>query len=291
MSVAEARVTSTYLRVAGWSDIGRKRPRNEDAFVIVDLSTGQGVGGGAPRFEVRQRGVLLAVSDGMGGAYAGDVASALVLDTLAREMARARSSGPARDAIVGAVHTAHERVRSQGERVGKAMGATLTAVWVREHTAYVAEIGDSRAYLIRSGRITRLTHDQSLAQQLLDVGAVTADQAEKSMFRNVILQAMGHQRDINVVLGRLQLRARDCFVLCSDGLTRHVNDEEIRSIVLASRDLGLACSRLVDAANARGGEDNITVLLGGVGGDLPAPSAATGDVERTYEVLMDWVGR
>ena len=284
-------MAGTYIRVAGKTDIGRVRTRNEDTFVIADLDDGERVKDGeSPRIAVGKRGVLLAVSDGMGGAYAGHVASALVIDTITREMSDRPSSAPGTEAIVGAVQIAHEKVLSAGEEKGRSMGATLTAVCVHEKEALVAEVGDSRAYLVRAGRISRLTHDQSLVQQLVDAGVVTPDEAEHSMFRNVILQAMGQQKEVQVALGRLELRARDCFILCSDGLTHHVPDAEIREIVLSSGDLRRACARLIDIANERGGTDNVTVVMGGVGGELPIASSATDDVEKTYEMLMDWVG-
>jgi len=154
----------------------------------------------------------------------------------------------------------------------------------RSAAVYVAEVGDSRAYLIRDGRITQLTKDQSYVQMLIDTGAVDRDQAQSLPFRNVILQAMGHQPNLGVALGRLELRDRDCLVLCSDGLTGELSDEEIRVAVLSSPDLVVAAERLVDLANARGGHDNTTVLLIGASGDLPAPGPSE-PVEQTYHVL------
>src|SRR5690606_37880294 len=98
--------------------------------------------------------------------------------------------------------------------------------------AYVAEVGDSRAYLVRGGEIAQITHDQSMVQLLVDSGIMNAEEASHSPMRNVILQAMGHQRDLRVAVSKLELRDRDCLVLCSDGLTSHVSDEEIRDVIL-----------------------------------------------------------
>jgi serine/threonine protein phosphatase PrpC len=183
--------------------------------------------------------------------------------------------------VTDAVQGAHRRVFEAGQKEGIRMGATLTAVYIHGAQAFVAEVGDSRAYLIRSGRIVRLTHDQSMVQSLIDAGVVAADNPSQP-FRNVILQAMGHQENVQVALGRLELRLRDCLVLCSDGLTIHVSDEEIRSVVLGASSLDAACIELVALANTRGGKDNVTVIAAGVGGELQLPVEP---IESTQQVL------
>jgi serine/threonine protein phosphatase PrpC len=271
--MATAALPAHYVSVAAVTHPGLLREKNEDAFVVADLTSGLLLAeNGHGRFDVGERGVLLAVSDGMGGAWAGDVASALVVDTLTREIADAYPVTP-RDAVgAAAVHAAHDAVRKRGERDHATMGATLTAVFVRGGRAYIAEVGDSRAYLVRGEGIAQLTHDQSLAQLLVDSGVLDATTASRSPLRNVILQAMGHQPDLEVALGRLELRDRDCLVLCSDGLTTHVTDEKIRTVVLSARRPEIAAHRLVALANERGGTDNITVVVAGVGGALAPPS-------------------
>ena len=287
-TVAAATAPATapfYLSVAGQTDIGRVREKNEDAFVVADL-TGGTLLDGTPhkRFDVGERGVLLAVSDGMGGAQAGEVASALVVETLTLAMANAPKDTP-RDALMtGAIEKAHRAVWDTAKRADKKMGATLTAVFVHAGQAYIAEVGDSRAYLIRAGKMCQLTHDQSMVQMLVDTGVIEPEQAETSPIRNIILQAMGNQPNVKVALARLDLRDRDCFVLCSDGLTGMVHDDEIRDIVLASGRPELAAKQLVDLANERGGKDNITVVVAGVGGSLTPPSAEE-TIKDTLEVL------
>jgi serine/threonine protein phosphatase PrpC len=274
-----------YLSVAGHTDVGKVRTNNEDAFVVADLSGGTLLDG-APhaRFDVGERGVLVAVSDGMGGAEAGEVASALVLETLTRALATAAPGTP-RDALLhDAIQKAHLAVRNVGKRESKRMGATLTSVFVHAGQAYIAEVGDSRAYLIRAGAICQLTHDQSMVQMLVDSGIIAPEAAGESPLKNVILQAMGHQRDVKVALARLDLRDRDCLVLCSDGLTTHVNDDEIRDLVLTSGRPEVAAQALVDLANSRGGKDNITVVVAGVGGSL-AKHAGDETIADTFEVL------
>ena len=149
------------------------------------------------------------------------------------------------------------------------MGATLTAVFIHDRTAYIAEVGDSRAYLVRCGAIQQVTRDQSYVQLLVDAGTLTPEEAKASGVSNVILQAMGISKDVQVAMGQLALRQRDCFVLCSDGLSGLVTADEIRELVLTSGALDAVCSRLVELALSRGGTDNITVIVAGVSGDLP----------------------
>jgi serine/threonine protein phosphatase PrpC len=275
-----------HMRVAARTDVGRVRSGNEDAFVAADLTAG---GVSAPPawtglFEVGDRGVVLAVSDGMGGLAAGEVASSIVVSSLTSALAAAPPGSPSREEIAGAVESAHQKVWAEACSRGVEMGATLTAVYLRGSAAYVAEVGDSRAYIIRAGRITQLTKDQSYVQLLVDAGAVAPSEAQTMPDRHVILQAMGSQPHLSLALGRLELRQLDCLVLCSDGLTTKMSDEVIRDVILGAPDLPTARDRLIDLANERGGEDNATVVLGGVSGDLPPPAAGE-PIEATYRIL------
>ena len=218
-----------HLQVAARTDIGRVRSKNEDAFIALDLTLGSE--SAAPRWsgriDVGPRGALCAVSDGMGGAQSGEVASALVLSSLAQALASSVAEPlTSHVQLTSAVKDAHCSVWAEACARGIEMGATLTALFVRSSAAYVAEVGDSRAYLLRNGRITQLTKDQSYVQMLVDHGAVAAQEAQDLPFRNVILQAMGQQRPLRVALGRLDLRQRDCLLLCSDGLTNEVSDRQ-----------------------------------------------------------------
>jgi serine/threonine protein phosphatase PrpC len=150
------------------------------------------------------------------------------------------------------------------------MGATLTAVFIHDATAYIAEVGDSRAYLVRNGHIKQVTKDQSYVQLMVDSGAMSPAEARKSELSSVILQAMGLKESVQIAIGRLALCQGDCFVLCSDGLSSLVNADEIREIVLRAGPIDAVCARLIELANKRGGDDNITVIVAGVRGDLPA---------------------
>jgi serine/threonine protein phosphatase PrpC len=274
---------SIHLTLCAGTNTGRVREHNEDAFVVADLTGGSLLQGdeGRARFEVGKRGVLLAVSDGMGGLAAGEVASAMVVESLLRSMGQSHTSQPPDGLLEAAAARANHDVWDAARRHHRKMGATLTALFVQGGTAHVAEVGDSRAYLLRGGVLEQVTHDQSYVQLLVDSGTLTPEQAEKSDIRNVILQAMGTKPDVTVAMGRIELRQRDCFILCSDGLSNKLSDDDIRDTILAAQDLPTACKALLDKANERGGEDNVTAIIAGVGGELP--------VQKQGETIADTV--
>lgn len=262
------------LGVFGRTDVGKLRKGNEDAFVIADLSVPTPLYA-TPQplaLEVGPSGVLLAVSDGMGGAQAGEVASALALHSLRQSMS-AGAGGTAEAALQASVEHANQKVWQASALPGhKGMGATLTAVLLHGNRAYVAEVGDSRAYLLRGDRFVQLTRDQSALQAMLDAGTLTRESADDFPYKNVILQAIGTTSKVVVALNRFSLRRGDCILLCSDGLSGPVKDEEIQRIVIGAPTLDAACNTLIDLANSRGGDDNITVVLAQMDGEgLPAP--------------------
>jgi len=276
------------LTVYGQTDIGLVRKTNEDAFVIADLTSGNVVKEQTiVRFQVGERGVLLAVSDGMGGASAGEVASAMVVESMRRSMTARPSTEPSNALVGQAAQTANREVWTAAHQPGRTgMGATLTALYLHGTAAHIAEVGDSRAYLLRGGNLLQVTRDQSYVQVLIDSGALTPEQAAIAPLKNVILQAMGQKPDVSVALGRLELRQRDCLLLCSDGLSNTVSAEEIRQVILAAPRLDAACLTLIDLAKQRGGDDNITVLIGGVSGDLP-PLVAGETIAETLQILQE----
>jgi serine/threonine protein phosphatase PrpC len=277
---------TTHINVAARTSIGRVRSRNEDAFLIADIVGGApDLEDGAARLAVGSRGALLAVSDGMGGHKAGDVASAMTLDSLHRSLVR-QTSSPELDArLVRATEAANADVYAAGRRPSLAdMGATVTAVLVEGATAYVAEVGDSRGYVLRNGVLHRLTLDQSFAQLAVSMGALQPQDVAESPLRNMLVQAMGQSPELSVALSVLELRRRDCLVLASDGLTGKLTDEEIAREILTAGSLVAACDSLIALANARGGEDNITVLLAGI--SEGAPDAERGErFSGTFRVV------
>jgi serine/threonine protein phosphatase PrpC len=272
--------------VSALTDTGRARSHNEDAYAITDLASGRQLdAAGADReIDVQDRGVLLALSDGMGGAQAGEVASALVLESLQEALAT-EGKGPIHEQLEAAVHRANRsvmRAAKIGNRAG--MGATLTAVFVRGTEAFIAEVGDSRAYLLRNGRLRQITRDQSLVQLMVDQGVMSAQEARKSPGKNVILQAVGLDGDVRVAIAKLALRRGDRLLLCSDGVTNAVSDPELLQIMTQS-DPRSACHTMIALANDRGGDDDETAIVA----DLSGGGLSTADefetVTETYSVL------
>ena len=271
------------------SDVGRVRRGNEDNFLVLDLSTEKtwtGADGTPPpenltRFDLGNKGLVLVVSDGMGGALAGDVASRMAVDSV-RQMLMGEgdaSCDPDLDLVEclkNATHYANTAIhlKSQEDSRCAGMGATFTGAAIRGDSLDLVQVGDSRGYVLRKEHIRLATKDQSLVQQLVDVGQISESEAETHMFRNVILQALGAQSEVTPVTGRIRLRQDDLVLLCSDGLSGKLRAEDIQQIVLNSKgDLAKACDALIAEANSRGGEDNITVVLARFfGDDLEAPS-------------------
>jgi PPM family protein phosphatase len=261
------------------SDVGRVRRGNEDNFLLLDLSgarTWSGSDGAENpadmrQFTVGEQGLVLVVSDGMGGALAGDVASRMAIeavrDVLMGENADGAGCEPGSELVDCLKHATMQANRnihykSLEDSRCSGMGATLTGAAIRDDKLDLVQVGDSRAYVMRGEQIRLATKDQSLVQQLVAVGQISEEEAETHMFRNVILQALGAQTELTPATARIQIRQGDMVLLCSDGLSGKLRNEEIREIVSGSdQDLGAACQALVDEANKRGGEDNITVVL------------------------------
>jgi serine/threonine protein phosphatase PrpC len=281
-------VSDVRLTVAARSDVGRVRTNNEDAFNVTDLATGASLDPGRDggSIDVRDKGVLLALSDGMGGHQAGEVASALVLDSLRAAM-QTGASGSIEAKIEAAVQRANADVARAARENRSGMGATLTAVFIGGVDAYVAEVGDSRAYLLRGGRLRQITRDQSLVQVLVDKGLLSKEDAKVSPHKNVILQAMGLAEDVRVAIARLHLRRGDRLLLCSDGVSNSLSDDELREI-LGGGDAAVVCQRLIDRGNERGGEDNLTAIVAEVDGAGLSPPRPAESVTATFQVIKDF---
>lgn len=286
------------VRVFARTDVGRTREHNEDAYLVADLGEALPLAfegeGAAPYAFDGGAGALFLVADGLGGAAAGEVASHLATQA-AFEAMRAALPGAAadathfatalRDAVLAANAAIHRTATERADLRG--MATTLTAAALRADTLYLAQVGDSRAYLVRGGEARQLTKDQSLVQRLVDAGELTPEQAETSARRNIILQALGADHTVKVDVTHQPLRRGDLLLLCSDGLSGQVRAAEIAEVAAAAADLDALCEALVGRANDTGGPDNITVIAARFdGAALPSPKGGADDVgHRHFAVL------
>jgi serine/threonine protein phosphatase PrpC len=255
------------LRIAEqWhgSDLGRQRQGNEDNYFV--------------------RAPLFVVADGMGGAQAGEVASEMAVESFDGGLPQGTPAEGLVNIIEGANRRIHERSRSEAQRAG--MGTTLTAAYVGESEVTVAHVGDSRAYLLRGGDLTRLTRDHSLVGELVARGKLTEEQAESHPQRSVITRALGPEPDVEVDVQVYQARPGDVVLLCSDGLTSMVPESRVKPILADAESLEQAGRELIAAANEAGGRDNITVILfrvEEVDDARPAPEAGATTEYDTWE--------
>lgn len=254
-------------RVAGLTDLGHKRKNNEDSYIVYPL-------GASPLaletpeqfFGLESPGLLMAVADGMGGHFGGEIASRLGVESLAREfLQQVRNPDAApfdpQFLLRQAVEATHKAVYShtQAHNESLTMGTTLTAVWLMRKHATIAQVGDSRAYLFRDGDLILLTRDQTIGNFLRSRGEDLEETTEES--KEMLTQAVGAQPDIEVVTGAVELRPADWLLLCSDGLYKLVPPEDLVECLEGSGDLGVKTGQLIACANQNGGRDNITAIL------------------------------
>jgi PPM family protein phosphatase len=261
------------LRIAEhWyaSDLGRQRQGNEDNFFV--------------------RAPLFVVADGMGGAQAGEVASEIAVRSFDDEL----PNGSRAEALVRIIEEANRRIhdRSRADESLQGMGTTTTAAYVDDDEVVIAHVGDSRAYLLRDGDLIRLTKDHSLVGELVARGKLTEEQAEQHPQRSVITRALGPEAAVQVDIDIFPAKAGDLFLLCSDGLTSMVHEPQLRPLFEEANSLEELGKRLIDAANAAGGRDNITVILfrleevearGGAGAEAAAAQEGETSEYDTFE--------
>jgi len=228
-----------HVLIGAATDVGRVRDHNEDAYLVDD------------------RLGLFAVADGMGGHQAGEVASAIALEAL---RAAVTSGEGIRDAVTSANDAVYEKSTTDDRLRG--MGTTLTAgTLAAGDTLLLGHVGDSRAYALRDHQLERLTTDHSLVEELIQAGELTEEQAEHDPRRSMITRALGIEPTVEVDLYPIQVHDGDRLLLCSDGLTGMVSEDDIEEVLTEERDPNQAARRLIDMANAGGGIDNITVLI------------------------------
>ena len=286
---------------------GKVRRNNEDAYLLSALDGDEPIlNAPAHPLQVGEAGLLVAVADGMGGAAAGEVASREGLAAVSLFMFGhwgLLSSTRVREAeLVSALRTAVEKASdavlrySDDDRTARGMGSTLTAAVLWRGCAYLAQIGDSRAYLLRGGQLHQVTVDQTLVNDLVAQGTLTPEQARIHPQRNMITQALGSPQPLRVALTKLPLRQGDLLLCCTDGLHGEVADDQILSLLQAGQTPRAVLESLVEAALAHGGRDNITgVLLSLQDPSLP-PAVPGGPLELSHpgtatasSGLLGWV--
>ncbi len=246
------------VKAFGLTHVGRQRQHNEDAFLVED-----GAG-------------LYLVADGMGGHAAGEIASRIAVDSINEFIVHTKEDDGtwphaydehfkrATNRLMAALRMANNRVLEAMRKDARlrGMGTTVVACLADEATMSVAHVGDSRAYLIRAGELSRITNDHSWVFEQVQAGMLTEAEAEKHPLRNVITRALGGALQVVPDASEIESRPGDVFLLCSDGLTGMVPEAEILRVVKANEaDLEKACKDLIDAANERGGLDNVTAVL------------------------------
>jgi PPM family protein phosphatase len=235
------------------TDTGRQRRDNEDSAYV--------------------RAPLFVVADGMGGAQAGEVASALAVEEFRRPLTQ---DSPPERRLADRVHEANRRIyeTSLTDHEHRGMGTTLTAVYLDDSDLAVAHVGDSRAYIFRDGELSRLTQDHSLVEELVRRGKLTEEQAAEHPQRSIITRALGIEDEVQVDTWTYPMRDGDVVLLCSDGLTSMIGEAQIAAVLASEADMERAAERLIAEANDAGGRDNITVVLfrlEDVGGDAEPP--------------------
>ncbi len=266
--------------------IGRVRRENEDNFLLLNLYNSNFCTKSqvlddfviqSQKVEIDERGSVLAVSDGCGGLGAGDIASEMAVETvrnmLTGEIPNLDDSfyaGELIEKLYGATLYANRLIHHRGRTVPEynAMGCTLTATGITTDAVDFIQVGDSRAYLVRKDKIYPITKDQTLVNQLIDAGLIKPEEAETHALKNVILEGLGTQNEVYPDGVRLIPQSDDILLLCSDGLSDKLTDVDLLRVVLNNRDnLKNACQVLIQEANERGGEDNITVILAKLSGN------------------------
>jgi len=254
------------MRIGKKTDVGRRRELDEDSIVVKKGSTVYN--------SKHVDAILLALADGMGGHNAGEVASSLATETVAEEMTRVLESqrGLSDEEMSTlfqkSIKLANQKIYDYGQQNPqyRGMGTTVTAAVVLDDIVYIGHVGDSRAYIFNEREVIQVTKDHSLVQEMIDDEKITDDEARTHPQKNIITKTVGMYRDVEADIIRVRLDKGDILLVCCDGLTDMVPDEEIHAIVMQHKDPQTICDALVDEANARGGFDNISVIVGMYGG-------------------------
>ena len=283
---AAAPTPSLCLEVASRTDAGLERDNNEDNLLVTALGASARALPRATRLVIEPPGfALLAVCDGMGGARAGEVASRLAVDLLEEAMLQkgpAASPAELGPRLTYSLEEASRRIHQQASQrsAQSGMGTTATACALAGDTLHIAQIADSRAYLLRRGRLTQLTRDQTLATLMLESGQLAPEEVHTFAFGHVILQAVGTAERVEVDLRQITVCAGDVLLLCSDGLHGPVSDAQIQQILEREPTPAAACDALITQALDAGGPDNISCIVARIEGSALAQPTGEVQIER-----------
>jgi len=272
------------VRLFGRTDVGQIREHNEDNFLVADLTRrSRGLREDDRDQTIGEWGSVFGVCDGMGGAAAGEIASQLAVDIIYEKLIE--GVAPTRhdelaQRLVRAVEEAGVRIfnEARADRTRRGMGTTATIAALLDSRLFVAQVGDSRAYILRHGKLVQVSRDQSLVNQLIEAGQLTEEEAETFEHNNIILQALGTAETVQVDLTFVDLERGDRLLLCSDGLSGMVRTDELREVLSSCADPLDACRELTDRANRAGGHDNITVIVADFDGSGLPQSLPEGDL-------------
>lgn len=243
------------MQFFGMTNIGMKRQVNQDSFLIREY----------------EEGLLAVVCDGMGGASGGEEASSTAvaafsgytdIDFAPVKPLENSEKAEIRETLLSAARAANTAVyaASKGKAELNGMGTTLVSAYVKDKRVYAVNVGDSRMYVVKDGEIKQITHDHSYVQYLVDIGKITADEAKNSSNKNIITRAIGTESEVEADFFTVDMDS-GYVVLCTDGLTNHITENDIINCVTNAETPELACAELVEKANLGGGSDNITVIV------------------------------
>jgi protein phosphatase len=280
---------------AALTDVGLVRQNNEDNFVVFDVAAQRKYSpppvSSEGSVETDGTGLLIAVADGMGGALAGEVASSMAIETLceaAEHIDATVSEDDARKAICESIGRANEKIydASQTNPDQRGMGTTLTAALIRHGRVQFFQVGDSKGYVSRHGKLHQMTNDHSLIGTLVADKVISAEDAEQlEGGRNIILKALGAEPEVNIDVSEAPLEEGQAVLLCTDGLHGCVRETDIERLVGATSDVGKLCDDLVKEAKQHGGPDNITVVGVAVvdGGEAPRTPGLLGRLTGMFK--------
>ena len=257
------------LHAFGITDRGMVRPENQDS-IVVRVIPG----------DMDTNSLFAVVADGVGGGKAGHTASSTAVETILEKYLSSLENG--RSCIKTAVEAANSRIMgmSGGNPEYEGMATTCTGMVFQKGEAKICHVGDSRLYRIRNGHICRLTEDHTVAQRLYRQGTISAEEVENHPYGHVLTDALGVRHEPRIDLLQCKVRENDAYLLCSDGLTKYLNEEELRDS-LAGESLETVAEKLIALAKERGGDDNISVIIVKIGDDCPGGSTAKITVDFT----------